>query len=344
MILIPNRAYIIAEAGVNHNGSLDLARKLVVAALDAGADAVKFQTFKAERVAQSDAPKAQYQLANTDPVESQIEMLRKLELSAEAHRELIVLCQESGIDFLSTPYNEEDVELLDELGVDAFKLASIHAAEPHFLRFVAAKKRPILLATGMATLAEVDVAVRAIRAVSDAQLALLQCTTNYPSRLEDANLRAITTMHAAFDLPVGYSDHTEGELCCLAAVALGACVIEKHLTLDKTLPGPDHTSAAEPEQFASLVRNIRIAEAALGTGRKAPCEAERANSVNMRRSLAARRQIKADELITEEMLTCKRPSNGIAPHLVDEVVGRRAARNIAEGEPLNWMMLRPTSA
>ena len=344
MTLRPDRAYIIAEAGVNHNGSLELARKLVIAALEAGADAVKFQTFKAERVAQNDAPKAQYQLANTDPVESQIEMLRKLELSPEAHRELIVLCQESGIDFLSTPYNEEDVELLDELGIDAFKLASIHAAEPHFLRFVARKKRPIFLATGMATLAEVDVAVRAIRGTSDVPLVLLQCTTNYPSRVEDANLRAIATMRAAFDLPVGYSDHTESDLCCLAAIALGARVIEKHLTLDKTLPGPDHTSAAEPMEFASLVRNVRKAESALGTGHKEPCEAERANSVNMRRSLAARRLIRAGETITEEMLTCKRPSSGIAPRLVDEVVGQRAVRDIEAGEPLNWTMVRQTSA
>ncbi len=333
------RTFLIAEAGVNHNGSLDLARQLVLAAKKAGADAVKFQTFKAERVAQSNAPKAAYQLRNTDHTESQIEMLRKLELPAEAHRELLALCGEQGVEFMSTPYNEEDVDFLTALGVRTFKLASIHVAEPHFLRYVARQGRRVLLATGMATLAEVEVAVRALRDGGCSDFTLLQCTTNYPSRVEDANLRAMLTMRDAFGCAVGYSDHTQTDVAPIAAVALGATVLEKHFTLDKTLPGPDHSSAAEPAEFAALVEKIRAVEAALGTGIKEPCAAEAVNAQNMRRSLVARRDIAAGEILTPEMLTCQRPATGLAPHLADEIAGRHAAIAIPAGTQLAWSML-----
>ena len=333
------RTFVIAEAGVNHNGSLDLARQLVLAAKAAGADAVKFQTFKAERVAQSDAPKAAYQLRNTDYAESQIEMLRKLELPEEAHRELLALCAEQGLEFMSTPYNAEDVDFLTTLGVRTFKLASIHVAEPHFLRYVARQGRRVLLATGMATLEEVDLAVRALREGGCADFTLLQCTTNYPSRIEDANLRAMLTMRDAFQCAVGYSDHTQTDTAAIAAVALGATVVEKHFTLDKTLPGPDHSSAAEPAEFAELVRRIRTVEAALGSGIKEPCAAEAANAQNMRRSLVARRTIAAGEVLTEDMLTCKRPATGLRPQLIGEVTGRRATIAIPAGTQLAWAML-----
>ncbi len=333
------RTLVIAEAGVNHNGSLDLARQLVLAAKQAGADAVKFQTFKAERVAQSNAPKASNQLRNTDNAESQIEMLRKLELPADAHRELLALCGEQGVEFMSTPYNEEDVDFLTALGVRTFKLASIHVAEPHFLRYVARQGRRILLATGMATLAEVEIAVRALRDGGCSDFTLLQCTTNYPSRVEDANLRAMLTMRDAFGCAVGYSDHTQTDVAPIAAVALGATVLEKHFTLDKTLPGPDHSSAAEPAEFAALVEKIRAVEAALGTGIKVPCAAEAVNSQNMRRSLVARRDIAAGEILTPEMLTCQRPATGLAPHLADEITGRHAAIAIPAGTQLAWSML-----
>ncbi len=333
------RCYIIAEAGVNHNGSVERARDLVIAAKKAGADAVKFQTFKAERVALAGAAKAQYQLENTDPGESQIEMLRKLELPAEAHASLIALCREQGIDFLSTPYNEEDIDLLAGLGVTAFKFASIHVFEPALLRAAAHLGRPIILSTGMTTLADIDLAVRAIRAAGDPPLTLMQCTTNYPSRIEDANLRAITTMRAAFGLPVGYSDHTQSTTCCVAAIALGATTIEKHFTLDRSLPGPDHTSAAEPSEFASLVAQIRETEAALGSGRKEPCAAEIGNAGAMRRSIVARRLIAKGERITADMLTCKRPASGLSPQLIDSLLGRAATRDIAADAPLHFSML-----
>jgi N,N'-diacetyllegionaminate synthase len=337
--VIPNRVYVIAEAGVNHNGSLDLARKLVLAAKQAGADAVKFQTFKAERVAQSDAPKADYQLRNTDRAESQIEMLRKLELPDAAHTELIALCRKTEIEFLSTPYNEEDIDFLAALGVNALKLASIHCVEPHLLRYAARSGRHLLVSTGMATLAEVDEAVKAIRSTGHEDFTLLQCTTNYPSRVADANLRTIPLLRERYQCAVGYSDHTQSDTSCIAAVALGATMIEKHFTLDKTLPGPDHTSAAEPAEFAALVRKIRATEAALGSGIKEPCEAEMENATNMRRSLVARRDIAAGEVITEAALTCRRPANGLSPRVVDEIVGRQAVVAIPAGTRLTREMI-----
>ena len=333
-----NRASIIAEAGVNHNGSLDLARKLVLAAKEAGADAVKFQTFKAERVAQRNAPKADYQLRNTDGAESQIEMLRKLELPDSAHEELIALCREIGIEFLSTPYNEEDVDFLHGLGVRAFKLASIHCVEPHFLRYAARTGRHLIVSTGMATLNEVAQAVAAIRGVGHEDFTLLQCTTNYPSAVADANVRAIQLLRAEFQCAVGYSDHTQSDVSSIAAVALGATMIEKHFTLDKTMPGPDHTSAAEPAEFAALVQKIRSTEAALGSGLKEPCAAEMANATNMRRSLVARRDIARGEAIAEAMLTCQRPASGISPLRVNELTGRTAAVSIPAGTRLTWEM------
>ncbi|MEK0450592.1 MAG: hypothetical protein RL088_2860 [Verrucomicrobiota bacterium] len=332
-------SYIIAEAGVNHNGSLDLARKLVLAAKEAGADAVKFQTFKAERVAQATAPKADYQLRNTDSAESQIEMLRKLELPDSAHAELIALCREVGIEFLSTPYNEEDIDFLHGLGVRAFKLASIHCVEPHILRYAAKTGRHLIVSTGMATLAEVGTAVSAMRGVEHEDFTLLQCTTNYPSAVADANLRVIPFLRSEFNCAVGYSDHTQTDVSSIAAVALGATMIEKHFTLDNSMPGPDHTSAAEPAEFADLVRKIRAAESALGSGVKEPCAAEIANAANMRRSLVARTDIARGTVITEAMLTCRRPTNGISPLRVAEVAGRPAASDIPAGTRIEFSML-----
>ncbi len=333
------RAYIIAEAGVNHNGSLERARKLVLAAKDAGADAVKFQTFKAERVAQADAPKADYQLRNTDRGESQIEMLRKLELPDSAHAELIALCNEVGIEFLSTPYNEEDVDFLHSLGVRAFKLASIHCVEPHILRYAARTGRHLIVSTGMTTLAEVRQAVAAIRGVGHEDFTLLQCTTNYPSREEDANVRVVPLLRAEFGCAVGYSDHTQSDVSCIAAIALGATMIEKHFTLDRSLPGPDHTSAAEPAEFAELVQKIRAVESALGSGVKEPCATELANAVNMRRSLVARRDIAIGEQLSEADLTCKRPATGISPQRISEMVGRTASVSIPAGTQIIHAML-----
>ncbi|MFZ4855381.1 MAG: N-acetylneuraminate synthase [Desulfuromonadaceae bacterium] len=330
------KIYTIAEAGVNHNGDLNLAKKLVDAAKMAGADCVKFQTFKAEEVVTATAPKAKYQLEVTDKNETQLQMLKKLELDFDAYLELFEHCRKVGIDFLSTPYSIADIEFLEKLGIGNYKVASGQLVEPAFLRAIAKTGKLIYLSTGMATLAEVDNAVRTIRATSNNQIVLLQCTTNYPSRLQDANLLTIPTMAAAFGTIMGYSDHTQSDTACLVAIGLGARVIEKHITLDKNLPGPDHAASYNPEEFLQLCRAIREAELTLGSSRKEPCKAEIANAQGMRRSLVASRLIKAGEVINEKMLTCKRPGTGIKPDLLSEVVGCTATREIQIDEIITW--------
>jgi N,N'-diacetyllegionaminate synthase len=325
------RCFVIAEAGVNHNGDRKLARELVLAAKQVGADAVKFQTFRAAGVITSAAQKAPYQLRNTDPAESQTAMLSRLEMSEDMHVELIELCRQQDIVFLSTPYDFQDVDVLRKLNVAALKLASIHCAEPAFVEYAAATGKPIILATGMATLDEVETAVQAARRTGNRKMVLLQCTTDYPSRTEDANLRALETMRKAFEIPVGYSDHTEDSTACIAAVALGACVIEKHLTLDRNMPGPDHAASHDLQQFTALVQAIRQAEKALGTGLKEPCAAEKANISTMRRSIAARRNIAAGERLTQDMIAFLRPALGLTPASLPQFVGRRLARPVAQG-------------
>jgi len=333
--------FIVAEAGVNHNGDADVARRLVRAAAQAGADAVKFQTFKAERLAIEGAPKADYQLQITDPAESQLAMLRKLELTTQAYTSLVRACEDEKILFLSTPYDIEDVDFIETLGIQAFKVASGQIVEPMFLRHVASKRKPIILSTGMATFAEVDEAVRTICNAGNDKVILLQCTTNYPSRPEDANLRAMQTMREALGVQVGYSDHTQTETACLVAVALGACVIEKHFTLDKAMPGPDHSSSADPAEFGRLVKLIREAEIVLGSSLKQPVDAERRNALGMRRSIVARQLIPCGGVITEQMLTLKRPGTGIRPSRLPELIGRKAARNIQPDELVTWDALQP---
>ena len=328
--------FIIAEAGVNHNGDIELAKQLVSKAKECGADCIKFQTFKAERVVTEDAPKASYQLKTTDEQESQIEMLRKLEMPPASYKEIIEHCRVQDIIFLSTPYNVEDVDFLDELGVPAFKLASIHITEHYFIQYVAKKGKPIILSTGMATLGEVDEAVRTLRETGNDQFILLQCTTNYPSRLEDANLLAMTTMCDAFDVLVGYSDHTQDDTACISSVALGAKVIEKHFTLDKALPGPDQSSSADPLEFMRLVINIRNAEKVLGSAIKKPCEIEKRNAIGMRRSIVAKKNISKGAVISAEMLTFKRPATGLAPRFFLDVVGHKARRNILVDALIRW--------
>lgn len=331
--------YIIAEAGVNHNGDIGMAKELILYAKESGADCVKFQTFRAEQVATAAAPKANYQLEVTDRNESQLNMLRKLELDLDAHKELIAFCKETEIDFLSTPYSIEDVIFLEELGVLAYKVASGQIIEPAFLQAIASTGKPMIVSTGMATLSEVQDAVQVIREAGNQQIVLLQCTTNYPSRSEDANLRAIQTMATEFNTMTGYSDHTRTDTACLVAVGLGARVIEKHLTLDKNLPGPDHSASADPGEFTRLVSLIREAESTLGTGIKAPCTAEIANARGMRRSIVAGRDIKSGEVINESMLSVKRPGTGIKPALIPELTGKTAARDIPAETLIDWDMV-----
>lgn len=320
--------FIIAEAGVNHNGDLALAKQLVDAAVTAGADAVKFQTFKAERLASASAPKAAYQLQTTDRSESQLEMLRRLELSEPAHRALMAYCQEWRILFLSSPFEEESADVLEQLGVCAFKIPSGELTNLPFLEHVARKGKPMIVSTGMSTLAEVEQAVQAIRQMKNSQVVLLHCVSDYPADPSDANLRAMQTMADAFKVPVGYSDHTPGIEVALAAVALGACVIEKHFTCDRTLPGPDHRASLEPDELRRLVQGIRMVESALGDGRKAPVPREANTAAVARKSLVAARDIPAGSLLTEESIAIKRPGTGLPPAMLPSLVGRKTLRDI----------------
>ncbi|OIQ12540.1 N-acetylneuraminate synthase [Neomoorella thermoacetica] len=335
-----NKVFIIAEAGVNHNGDLQLARKLVDAAVEAGADAVKFQTFKAEEVATPGAERAQYQKDNMpEKDESQLEMIKRLELSYAQFRELYAYCRQKGIIFLSSPFDQESIDFLAELGVPYFKIPSGEITNYPFLRRIAGKKRPVILSTGMATLGEVEGALQVLREAGATDITLLHCTTSYPALPEEVNLRAMLTMKQAFALPVGYSDHTIGIAVPIAAAALEAEVIEKHLTLDRNLPGPDHRASLEPGEFKAMVVAIRQVEKSLGDGIKRPAPGELAVMSAARRSLVAVRDIAAGEIITESCLTAKRPGTGIPPNLWDLVVGRQARRDIAAGSILSWDMI-----
>ena len=328
--------FVIAEIGVNHNGDIATAQRLVSEARVLGADCVKFQTFKAERVASVAAPKAAYQLRQTDPAESQLAMLRKLELSEEGHRILLRQCQKEGVVFLSTPYSVEDAEMLHALGVPAFKIASGQIVELPFLAAIARFGRPVLLSTGLSTPGEIRAAVDVLRANGSPPLVVLQCTTNYPSRLADANLRAMNMIAQETAALVGYSDHTEGVSACIAAVALGACVIEKHFTLDRNLSGPDHRCSADPGEFGALVRGIREVELALGDGVKRPVAAELANLKGVRRSIAAARDLPAGHVVGERDLQFLRPSTGLLPHEWSRVVGRSTRVALPRNTLLSW--------
>ena len=330
------RVFMIAEIGVNHNGSASLAHDLIRAARRAGADCIKFQTFRSDRVASETAPKAAYQIARTGKAESQLTMLRRLELAPDVFGALLETCRSEGVLFSSTPYNEEDIAFLDDLQTPFFKAASMHCAEPRFLQKMAETGRPLIVSTGMANWAEVDNAVAAIRATGNEDFALLQCTTNYPSAPSEANLRAMAAMHNRYGCVVGYSDHTLGHTACLAAVALGARIIERHFTLDRSLAGPDHSASDDPEMFATLAAQIREVEAALGDGVKRPSPAEQSNMAAMRRSLVARRLIVAGQVVTDDDLSCRRPADGLAPRLWSEVVGKTARHDVAAGAQLRW--------
>jgi N-acetylneuraminate synthase/N,N'-diacetyllegionaminate synthase len=328
--------FVIAEAGVNHNGDPGLARQLIEAARGAGADAVKFQTFAAERVASASAPKAAYQLETTDAEESQEAMLRRLELPPDSYPDLIRRCDEAGFVFLSTPFDEESADLLDELGVPAFKIGSGELTNSPLVEHVARKGKPLLLSTGMAFLEEVEEAVRVARSAGNEQLVVLHCVSSYPADPVDANLRAMGTLEEALGLPVGFSDHTQGIEAPLAAVALGACVVEKHFTLDSDMDGPDHKASLEPGALAALVRSIRTVEASLGDGVKRPVASEEENRNLVRRSLVAREDIAAGATLTAAMLTALRPGGGISPAERERVVGRTSRRAVREGEPIAW--------
>jgi N-acetylneuraminate synthase/N,N'-diacetyllegionaminate synthase len=333
------RVFIVAEAGVNHNGDPALARRLIDAAVEAGADAVKFQTFRSAALVSRHAPKADYQLATTGGEESQAEMLARVELTLEQHVELRDYCAKRGIVFFSAPFDPASVEALDGLGVALFKVPSGEITNFPLLRQIASKRKPVILSTGMSTLAEVADAVAAIRAAGDPPLALLHCVSAYPAPVAEMNLRAMDTLREQFRCPVGLSDHTLGIEVALAAVARGAAIVEKHLTLDKTLPGPDHRASLEPSELAALVRGVRAVEAALGDGAKRPMPSEADVRRVARKSLVAARPLRAGEALTAADVAIKRPGTGLPPSELPAVLGRRVRRDVAADEVLDWTML-----
>ena len=328
--------FIIAEAGVNHNGSIDLALKLIDSARASGADAVKFQTFRADQLATRSAHKAAYQERTTTATESQFEMLQRLELDVDDHRRLTDYCRKVGIQFLSSPFDEQSADLLAEMDLPLYKIPSGEITNLPFLDHVARKGRPIILSTGMSTLGEIEEAVTVLRTAGNNRLTLLHCVTEYPAPYAEVNLRAMHTLRVAFGLPVGYSDHTPGYEISIAAVALGAEVIEKHFTVDRSLPGPDHAASLEPDELEQMVTAIRHVEVALGDGIKRPAQCELPNISVARKSVVASRSLIAGQRLTAEDLDIKRPGNGIAPRLKPMLIGRTLSAGLEKDEVLRW--------
>ena len=329
-----SRTLIIAEAGVNHNGDLALARQLIDVAAVAGADLVKFQTFTADRLATRAAQKADYQNRTTTSTESQHEMLSRLELTDAMHHELIAHCATRKIDFFSTGFDIESVDLLVRHGQNHFKIPSGEITNLPYLRHIGRLGKSVILSTGMANLGEIEAAIDALEAAGTprAMLTVLHCTTEYPTPMAEVNLRAMLSIHAAFGVAVGYSDHTQGIEVAIASVAMGATVIEKHFTLDRNLPGPDHKASLEPAELNALVAAIRNIEVALGDGIKRPSPGEARNRPVVRKSLVASRAIKSGALFTAENITAKRPATGISPMRWDEVIGKAALRDFGADE------------
>ncbi len=330
------KVFIIAEAGVNHNGDLQTAYKLIDAAKEAGTDAVKFQTFTAKNNISKFAQKAEYQKETTSAEESQYEMIKKLELSKEAHQKLIEYCKHKEIEFLSTPFDIGSIDFLNTLGVRFFKIPSGEITNLPFLKAVARKRKPVIMSTGMANLSEIEQALDVLNqnGIERKDISILHCNTEYPTPYEYVNLNAMLTISSAFKLPVGYSDHTLGIEIPIAAVALGATIIEKHFTLDRTLPGPDHRASLEPGELKAMVQAIRNIEKAMGDGIKQPSKSELKNKPIARKSIVAKCNIVEGEVFSEKNITVKRPGNGIPPMRWDELIGRKAVRDFKEDELL----------
>lgn len=331
-----SKVFIIAEAGVNHNGSVDLAKKLIDAAADAGADAVKFQTFKADRLATKLAYKADYQKKNTSINESQYEMLKKLELDEDKHKAIIEHCKQKQIMFLSSAFDNESVDMLHNFGMAIFKIPSGEITNLPYLRHVGSLKKPIILSSGMSDLGDIKKALDVFLecGVSKDQLTILHATTEYPCPIQEVNISAMQTIGANFGVKVGYSDHTKGIEVSIAAVALGACVIEKHFTLDQTMEGPDHKASLEPNEFKSMVRAIRNIEKALGDGIKKPTKSEIKNMAITRKSIVALRVIKSGEIFSIDNLAVKRPGTGISPMDLNKIIGKIARRDFSPDEQI----------
>lgn len=330
--------FIIAEAGVNHNGDLKLAKKLIDAAQEFKTDAIKFQTFKTEELITEDVEKAEYQKKDSEST-SQYEMLKELELSYDDFQEIADYTLKKDLIFLSSPFDKESTDLLDDLGVPLFKIASGEITNFPLLKHIARKQKPVILSTGMSTLGEIEEAIDVLERYNK-QLILMHCVTSYPAKIGDSNLRVMDTLHSAFKKPVGYSDHTPGIEMSLAAVARGSCVIEKHFTLDKNLPGPDHKASLEPHEFASMVRSIRNIEQGLGNGVKKPTRDELKIKDVARKSIVAQRDIPEDTVLTRDMLAIKRPGTGIEPKYLDHLLGKQTRMDIKRNTLIKWDQIK----
>ncbi len=326
--------FIIAEAGVNHNGSIDVAKKLIDEASNAGADAVKFQTFKAKDLVSKKAQKAEYQKKTTDKKESQFDMIKKLELNVAMHKELISYCNIKNIMFLSSPFDLDSIKLLDELGLLVFKIPSGEITNLLYLRHIGKLNKKVILSTGMADINEIKDALDTLisNGTQKENITVLHANTMYPTPLKDVNLRAMITIGNTFDIAFGYSDHTLGIEVDIAAVAMGARCIEKHFTLDSTMEGPDHKASLEPSELKSMVRAIRNIEVALGSSIKKPSNSERPNMEVVRKSIVAKKNIKKGDVLCEQNLVIKRPGNGISPMRWDDIIGTNATKNYSEDD------------
>lgn len=337
-----NKVVVIAEAGVNHNGNIELAKKLIDVAADAGADYVKFQTFKAEKIASKSAQKAQYQKNTTGSSETQLSMLKKLELSYEDHLTLIEYCRKKNIRFLSTPFDTASIDLLKQLGITIGKIPSGEITNLPYLKKMATGFNELILSTGMADMKEIGEALSLIVSTGfpKEKLTVLHCTTEYPAPFDEVNLKAMNSIQKEFGVKVGYSDHTKGIEVPVAAVALGAIVIEKHFTLDRNMEGPDHKASLEPVELKAMVSSIRNIEKALGDGNKIATASEIKNKAVARKSLIASRNIKAGEVISEKDINIKRPGNGISPMRINEVIGKKAMQDIPEEALIDFSSLQ----
>lgn len=327
-----SRVFIIAEAGVNHNGNIETAKRLVDAAVEAGADAVKFQTFKAENLVCRNARKAEYQLETTDQEESQFDMLKKLELTPDMHKQLMGYCNQKNIMFLSTPFDVESLHFLMQCGISVIKIPSGEVTNYPYLREVGRTGQKVILSTGMSTLEEVKDAVKVLKDNGSKEITILHCNTEYPTPYADVNLKAMLTLRDELGISVGYSDHTQGIEVPIAAAALGAAVIEKHFTLDRNMEGPDHKASLEPGELQAMVRAVRNIELALGDRKKEPSESEKKNIGIVRKSIVAQCDIREGDIFTEENLTTKRPGTGISPMNWNQLIGQRAKRNFDKDE------------
>ncbi|NMF05475.1 N-acetylneuraminate synthase [Clostridium beijerinckii] len=327
-----NSIFIIAEAGVNHNGDINIAKKMIDNAVLCGVDAIKFQTFNANNLVTKDAKQAKYQINNLEEETSQLEMLKKLELSHDQYKDLKKYCEEKNIIFLSSPFDLESIEFLDSIEMKIFKIPSSEIDNVPYLRKIAMLKKKVILSTGMSNLSDIEFALDTLRTGGTEDIVVLHCNTDYPTKMEDVNLKAMETIRNAFKTPVGYSDHTSGIEVAIAASALGATVIEKHFTLDRNMIGPDHKASLEPFELRNMVIAIRNIEIALGNGIKHQTLSEKVNSIVGRKSLVAKVHIKANEVFTEKNLCIKRPGTGVSPKNWDYVIGKKAKRDFQKDE------------